>query len=133
MVSIKKQIRLKKSTHTVIEKKPLIIKIESIAGEFNEVSDTIDMRDANVELSTGKPYYILLDTTSGYAASTPEANKLLASKEFSGKRQAVAIIAKSLASKIVSNFFIQFNKPHTPTKVFTNEVNAIEWIKSLVK
>jgi len=133
MVSVRKQIRLKKSTHTLIEENPLIIKIESSAGEFNEVSDTVAMRDANVELSSGGPYYILLDTTSGYAASTPEANKLLASKEFSGNRQAIAIIAKSLASKIVSNFFIQFNKPHTPTKVFLSEASAIDWIKSLVK
>lgn len=133
MVSVKKYIRLKKTTHVIIEEHPLIIRIESAAGEFAEVEDVYAMRDANNELSEGKPFYVLLDTTSGFASSTPEANKLLASKEFSGNRQAIAIIAGSLASQIVSNFFIRFNKPHTPTRVFTNEQKAIDWLKELSK
>ena len=133
MVLAQKHIRLKKSLHTLIEENPVIIKIESSEGEFNEVADTIAMRDANIELSEGAPYYVLLDTTNGYASSTPEANKLLASREFSGNRQGIAIVAKSLASKIVSNFFIRFNKPFTPTKIFMTEAKAVEWLKGLAK
>jgi len=114
-----------------MEENPVIIKVESKEGEFIDAEDVAAMREANLKLSEGEPYYVLLDTSNGYANADPDANKLFAAKEFSGK--GIAIIAKSLATKIVSNFFIRFNKPYTPTKVFTNELDAINWIKSLVK
>jgi len=133
MVLVNKHIKLKKSLHTVIEENPFIIKIESSAGEFAEVDDVKAMRKANLELSNDKPYSVLLDTTNGFASATPEANKLMAGQEFSEKRTAIAIIAKSLATKIVSNFFIRFNKPVTPTRSFTSETEAIDWLKSLNK
>jgi hypothetical protein len=133
MVSVRKSISLKKSLHTVIEEHPLIIKIESSAGEFVEAEDANEMREANIELSNGHPYYVLLDTSKGFASAAPEANKIFASKEYSHNRKAIAIIAKSLASKIVSNFFIRFNKPHTLTRVFTNEAMATEWLRNLAK
>jgi hypothetical protein len=133
MVALRKQISLKKSLHEIIEENPLIIKVESSSGEFIEADDANAMREANLELSNGGPYYVLLDTSKGYASSRPEANEIFAGKEYAESRRAIAIIAKSLASKIVSNFFIRFNKPVTPTKVFTNETEAIAWIKELAK
>lgn len=130
MAVINKQIRLKKSIHEVVHDNPLIIRIESFSGEFVEPEDAEAMRDANVALSDGNPYYVLLDTSKGYASATPEANKIFAEKKYSENRKAVAIIAKSLASKIVSNFFIRFNKPQSPTRVFINEQEAMDWLLS---
>ena len=133
MVSVRKHIKLKKSLHTVIEENPLIIRIESSAGEFAEVEDILAMRKANLELSKGGLYYVLLDTSNGFASASPEANKLLAGKEFSENRGGIAIIARSLATKIVSNFFVRFNKPISPTKMFISEAEAIDWLKNLAK
>src|SRR5579872_3711469 len=127
VVSVKKYIRTNKALHTIIEEDPLIIKIESNPGDYVEVEDVHAIRDANNELSEGKPFYVLLDTSKGFSSSSPDANKLMASKDFAGNRRAIAIIAKSLATKIVSNFFIRFNKPHTPTRVFTSDAEAIDW------
>lgn len=110
---------------------PCIIKVESRAGDHVDEKDVEGMRIANIELSDGQPYYVLLDTTQGYAHATTEANKFMASKEYAGNRKAVAIIARSLATKIVSNFFISVNKPFTPTRVFTNETDAVEWLKKM--
>ncbi|MGZ3865505.1 MAG: DUF7793 family protein [Bacteroidia bacterium] len=133
MAVINKQIRLKKSIHEVIHQNPLIIRIESSGGEFVELEDAEGMRDANVELSDGNPYFVLLDTSKGYASATPEANKIFAEKKYSENRKAIAIIAKSLASKIVSNFFIRFNQPQVPTRVFMNEQEAMDWLLNLPK
>ncbi|MGZ3861951.1 MAG: DUF7793 family protein [Bacteroidia bacterium] len=133
MVVLKQQIRLKKSVHEVVHQNPLIIRIESTEGEFVELEDAEGMRDANVALSGGEPYYVLLDTSKGYASATPEANKIFAEKKYSENRKAIAIIAKSLASKIVSNFFIRFNKPQSPTRVFLNEQEAMQWLINLPK
>jgi hypothetical protein len=130
MVAVHKHIRLKKSEHTLVSESPVIIRIESFEGEYVEVEDVEEMRKANVELSGNLPYVILLDTTKGHAPASPEANKLMASQEFAGKRKAIGIIARTLAGKIVSNFFIRFNKPFTPTRVFTNEEDALAWLRS---
>jgi hypothetical protein len=131
MVLTQRQVRLKKTLHIVVEEDPVIIKIESFNGEYVETEDVEEIRKANLELSGGGPFMILLDTSQGHAPASPEANKLMASKEFAGNRKGIAIIARSLATKLLSNFFIRFNKPHTPTRVFTDEVTALEWLKNI--
>ncbi len=34
-----------------------------------------------------------------------------------------------LPQKIVGNFFLKFDKPARPTKIFTKEEEAVEWLK----
>lgn len=113
-----------------MEEDPVIIKIESFSGEYIEKEDVDQIREANLKLSGGKPFMVLLDTSQGHAPASPEANKLMASKEYGIGRKAIAIVAPSLAAKLLSNFFIRFNKPHTPTRVFTDEAEAIEWLRN---
>lgn len=133
MILTEKHIQLKKSLHTLIEINPPIIKMEADEHEFLEVEDIERIREINLKLSEGKPFCILLDTSKGYFNTSPEANKLLASKEFAEKRMASAFIAKSLATKLASNFFIKFNKPLTPTRVFSSEKEALKWLKTFMK
>lgn len=39
-----------------------------------------------------------------------------------------AIIVKNVAQRIVGNFYIQFNRPVKPTRLFTNRNDAIKWL-----
>ncbi len=39
-----------------------------------------------------------------------------------------AMVAKSDAHKLIANFYLQFNKPEKPTKVFQDENEAIAWL-----
>ncbi|NQX98298.1 MAG: STAS/SEC14 domain-containing protein, partial [Flavobacteriales bacterium] len=58
-----------------------------------------------------------------------ESREYGAKKEVSGLSSAMAILAgKSLAAILVGNFFIRFNKPVTPTKIFKREEKALEWL-----
>jgi len=125
-----KYIQLKKSLHTLIEINPPIIKMEVGENEFLEVEDIKAVRKANLELSDGKPFCVLLDTGKGYFNTSPDAFKLLASEEYTEKRMGTAIIAKSLATKIAGNFFIRFNKPPTPTRLFSSEKEAMKWLRT---
>ena len=43
---------------------------------------------------------------------------------------ASAIVVKSLAHKLMGNFFIKVQKPAVPTKLFSEEKEAIEWLKT---
>ena len=43
--------------------------------------------------------------------------------------KADAFVIHSLAQKILGNFFLKFKTPSIPTKLFSSEENAIEWLK----
>lgn len=44
---------------------------------------------------------------------------------------ASAIIVTNLAYKLIANFYLKFNKPKRPYKVFDNEQAAVEWLNSI--
>lgn len=42
--------------------------------------------------------------------------------------KAFALLLSSAASRLIGNFFISFNNPAVPVRLFTEEVKAIEWL-----
>jgi hypothetical protein len=44
---------------------------------------------------------------------------------------AFAILIDSSVSRVVGNFFLGINKPAVPTKLFTNEKEAVKWLINL--
>lgn len=44
-----------------------------------------------------------------------------------------AILIESRISSSFANLFLRFNKPEVPTRLFTNEDKAIEWLKQQIK
>lgn len=55
-----------------------------------------------------------------YASSAEENNYTIAD----------AIVTSTLSLNMVAKFYIQFNKPHMPTKVFKSRDVAIQWLLS---
>jgi len=45
-------------------------------------------------------------------------------------KKAEALVIKSLANRIESNFYVNFHKPPYPIEIFTNEQEAIKWLLS---
>lgn len=43
---------------------------------------------------------------------------------------AVGGITSSMLSKVIGNFFMGFNRPPTPGKLFTSEKDAVAWLKN---
>ena len=54
------------------------------------------------------------------------------SQEHSTNGQAIAIIVHSLLGRVIANFFIGFNKPEIPLKLFTKKEEAVEWLRSFL-
>ncbi len=46
---------------------------------------------------------------------------------------AFAILIHSPLSRIIGNFFMGLNKPSVPAKLFTNEKEAIDWLKQYLE
>jgi len=110
---------------------PVIFKMTIYEGAELELEDVRQMKASSMKLAEGKKYAILLDATNSFNV-TPEANKVLASKEYTEYRVAAAFVTNSLANKIAGNFFIKFNKPASPTKMFTDEATAFEWLQEIM-
>lgn len=62
-----------------------------------------------------------------------EVRDYYASKEVGEKISAMAVLVDSFATRLVGNFFIKTSKPHFPTKLFTNEADAITWLKNFLE
>ena len=89
------------------------------------------LQDA-VELTSPNKYFAIIDTTVVYD-STPEARDFYSESDYSKYRYADAFIVNSLPMRLLVNFFIIFNKPKIPTKMFNNRESALTWIHSLKK
>jgi hypothetical protein len=44
---------------------------------------------------------------------------------------ASAVVANTLAYKLIANFYLTFNKPKRPYRVFRNEQDAVNWLKTI--
>jgi hypothetical protein len=76
----------------------------------------------------GKKYPLLLE--GGKLTNVNlEARKFVAEKDSNPYSSAEAIIVKSLPQRLIGNFYMKFNKPGRPTKLFPNEAEAVIWLK----
>ena len=82
------------------------------------------------EMQNGKKILLCIDMREvGHVDK--EAREYASKKEFENMNTAVALLTgKSLAATIIGNFFIKFNKPNTPTKIFKSEEKAKLWLAS---
>jgi hypothetical protein len=71
------------------------------------------------------PVIILLN---GLKAADKETRKYTAIEGIKGITMG-AFVVKNTIEKIIYNFFFSIEKPVIPTKAFTNEEDAIEWIR----
>jgi hypothetical protein len=85
-----------------------------------------------VKLTAPNKYFAIIDTTAPYD-SAPEARSFYAESDYSKYRYADAFIVNSLPMRLLVNFFIAFNKPKIPSKMFNNEESAVNWIDGLKK
>ena len=85
-----------------------------------------------VEFTAPDKYFAVIDTTAPYD-STVEARNFYAESDYCKCRYADAFIVNSLPMRLLVNFFISFNKPKIPSKMFNNEESALIWVNSLKK
>ncbi|MCW3071589.1 MAG: hypothetical protein JWO44_1479 [Bacteroidetes bacterium] len=111
---------------------PRIFRLRPFEGVELDEDDAREMRKVYLRFSDNRPFAILLDASADFTP-TNEARVLLASREFTETRIAAAFVTRSLANKLIGNFFIRFNKPASPTRMFNDEPAAFEWLLKQVE
>ncbi|HKC69185.1 MAG TPA: STAS/SEC14 domain-containing protein [Bacteroidia bacterium] len=118
---------IKKYRLQVIE--PRIIRLSVIENIELEQQDAKEIITDAVALANGETYAILFDANSNGTISFEAREEFAQSK----KRIAAAIVTNSLANKLLGNFFVNFHKPKTPSRMFTEDKEAIEWLREQIK
>ena len=102
-------------------------------GQTVDIGEITAMIKAVEGLVGPKPHYALVDFGANLQ-STPEARKIYADASYlHAYRMADAFLVRSLAVRLVANFFINVTKPKVKTRLFTDEKKALKWLESMKK
>jgi hypothetical protein len=107
-----------------------ILRIEILENAEIELADALQNYEATKILTKRDNYLVLVDGRVNLSVSR-EARTFAAQSKNDGCT-ATAFIITSTANKLIGNFYINVNKPSTPTKIFSSEDKAIEWLDSFL-
>ena len=93
-----------------------------------ELDDAIANSKAVNALFKGEKFPLLIDSTL-IKSMSKEARKYLSVNNRATNITSFAVIVKSSLSSIIVNFFFKLQKPSVPAKLFTNEKDALSWLK----
>ena len=94
------------------------------------ITDAMEICSAIFKVSEGKKRPLLVDIKNVKSA-TRETREYFAGDEAARIIEAMALLIGSPVGRMIGNFFLRINKPIYPTKLFTSENEAIEWLKGL--
>jgi len=93
-----------------------------------DVKEIQDMIAYAKEVMGEKRHYCVVDFGSNVMSTTEARAVYAASAYILQNRIADAFLVKSLAVRLVANFFIQVTKPKVKTRLFTDENLALQWL-----
>jgi len=128
MLTSTKSIKTRISTVELMENNLLQINVDSNAIILAE--DIAELSDAYYKIGNGKKFKKLI-IFGDYTLVDLDAMKLSSTIEGSKYEIAEAYVIKSMAQHILGNFYLHVIKPLNPTKFFTNQTEAQNWLLSL--
>lgn len=92
--------------------------------ELDDVQEVVEWVGS---IGSGEKYLNLMEAESNSEVDA-EARAFAASNNQNQYTIADGMVMTSQAHRILSNFYMRFNKPVKPTKVFNNRTKAIQWL-----
>ena len=106
-----------------------ILRLKLLNGSVITLENLKETYTVFKQLLGNKQVLLLLDARVKYKFSKA-AREFAASKNANLNRVATAYLINSFVGRVMANFYIRFNKPAVPTKIFTTEEAALIWLKS---
>lgn len=101
-----------------------------LEGAEIELENAIENYDAAYTLTGDTKHLLLVDAQANVYISK-EARAYSAELK-PNSPIAMAVIVTSTANRLIGNFYINFNKPKVPTKLFAAEDKALEWLNGFL-
>ena len=105
-------------------------------GELDSIPQTLQTAQENIEAQArirdalGKEMTRVLIDMRQTTRITREARNYYAGERTASIQRATALLVASPLSATIANFFMGLNEPLSPTRMFTNEDEAIDWLRS---
>lgn len=97
-----------------------------------KLADAKAIVEATGKLGGGKKYPLLI-VAGNFTLVDTEVRQYASSVEGNIHTIASGIVVNNLAQKLLGNAYIKFNKPPTPTRLFTKEEEAVKWLKTFME
>jgi hypothetical protein len=82
--------------------------------------------------SLGSKQLPVLVLCEEFASTDTSFVRHLAQNKNNPYSKADAFVIKSMAQKIIANFYLKISTPERPTKFFKNKTEAINWLKTIL-
>jgi len=109
-----------------------IARVIHVPGAELTLEDAKETMAAYLKVSKGKRLPLFVDTVK-MKSITRESRLYYASEETAKTGIAVAIIVGTPVSRVLGNFYLGISSPHLPSRLFTSEQEALEWLKGFLK
>ena len=113
---------------TVFLREDGIVSTEIFSDDSLSLEQTKELLKAYLKVSNGGNVPHLIIPSKFVIPENEVLNYLRYEANKFGKADAYVI--KSLPQKILGNFFIKVLKPELPSRLFTNEEEALKWLKA---
>lgn len=123
--------KIELSHSTIIYREDGILELHAKDDHLYSVSDVKENVQAFGDL-TAKQKVPVLIIGGSFTSLDKETRGFMASEESLKYSIAEAFYLTSLPQKILINFYIKFDRPLVPTKVFTSKEKANEWLKGFL-
>jgi len=122
-----KEIEVGENFLVKIENDILIITVKpDIYVELEMVQEVVAKQR---EILEDKAILVLLNISESSGISK-EAREYTSGRHVEGLQIAMAILISSLPMRLMANFFIKFDKPPAPTRLFNSYNEAINWLET---
>lgn len=78
----------------------------------------------------GRTFKVLLDLKKGTLLGD-QVHHTAADPKYLDYTDAIAIVVRNLAHRIIGNFYLKLRPTHIPTQLFREREAAIEWLRQL--
>lgn len=96
-----------------------------------ELEDAVEIDKAFIKITQNTKFSVIVDARDKFSSITNDARNFFANDpEILPIREKLAIVVNNMPTKILANFFMRFNRPQTPTKVFNDLNLALEWLSN---
>jgi hypothetical protein len=115
--------------HTILDERGFVYTRVSPGAEI-QLQDAKENTAKVIEVSKGANYPILVNLKEIKSISK-EARDHFSMRGRKPNVTAIAMLVASPLSRIIGNFFLGLNRPTVPTRLFTSDDEAIQWMKRI--
>ena len=109
-----------------------IVRIIHVPGAEVTLEDCKETMAAYLRLNKGKRLPLFVDTKKMKSFSR-EARKYFSGDEAANVASAAAIVVDTPVSRVLGNFYLGVSNPHLPSRLFSSENEALEWLKGYLE